>query len=164
MKTIVLAGGCFWGVEKYFSLIKGVVATEVAYVNGFLDSVTYQELNTDRTGFAEAVWIKYDPSIISLNDLLDLYYQIIDPTTLNIQGNDRGTQYRTGIYFENEDDKKIIQESLKNLQKFYKKPILVEIESLKKYIKAEDYHQKYLDKNPHGYCHISIPEDNLSSK
>jgi len=162
MKTIIFAGGCFWGVEKFFSLIKGVSATEASYVNGHKSDVNYHELKNGDTGFVEAVKVIYDDSIISLEELLELYYQIIDPTSLNKQGNDIGTQYGTGVYYENSEDLEIINKSLERLQNSYNKPIVVELELLANYVKAEEYHQKYLDKNPHGYCHIGNNEFNLA--
>lgn len=151
---IYLAGGCFWGVEKYFALIDGVKDTDVGYANGNINNPTYKDVVTGKTGFAETVKVIYDPNIVSLNFLLDMYYKVIDPTSLNKQGNDRGTQYRTGIYYTNPDDKKIIASSLNKLSKNYRKPIVVENLPLKNYYSAETYHQDYLDKNPNGYCHI----------
>ena len=151
---IYLAGGCFWGVEKYFTMIDGVKDTDVGYANGNIKNPTYNQVVTGKTGFAETVKIIYDPNKVSLNFLLDMYYKVIDPTSLNKQGNDIGTQYRTGIYYTNPDDKKIISSSLIQLAKNYKKPIVIENKPLINYYSAEEYHQDYLDKNPLGYCHI----------
>lgn len=153
-KTIYLAGGCFWGIEKYLQNIRGVIKTEVGYANGNKANPTYEEVSYENTGHAETVKVTYDPSQISLYFLLQLFYEVIDPTTLNRQGNDVGTQYRTGIYYEDAIDKIIILKSMENLSLKHQKPIAVEVLPLKNYYKAEEYHQKYLDKNPNGYCHI----------
>jgi len=156
--TIYLAGGCFWGLEKYFSQIPGVTGTKVGYANGKTVNPTYEEVCTGTTGFAETVEVKYDPSKISLNTLLKAYFSVIDPTSLNKQGNDIGTQYRTGIYYTNPSDEKIMKDFIVQEQKKYKKPIVVEVERLQNFYPAEEYHQKYLEKNPHGYCHIKISD------
>ena len=155
MKEIYLAGGCFWGTEHFFKQVDGVTNTQVGYANGNTDKPTYEEVCSHTTGFAEAVHIAYNPDIIDLAQILKLYYETIDPTSKDRQGGDRGSQYRTGIYYTNEADREIILQSLKELQKHYKLPILVECEPLKNFFPAEDYHQDYLDKNPGGYCHIS---------
>ncbi len=155
LKEIYLAGGCFWGVEKYIEGIIGVVSTEVGYANGHTENPTYKEVCNDDTGYAETVHVIYDPEKITLKFLLDLFYEIIDPTSINKQGNDVGDQYRTGIYYIDEDDKDIILNSIERLKEKYTRNIAIEIEKLKIFYKAEDYHQKYLDKNPNGYCHIS---------
>lgn len=155
MKTIYLAGGCFWGVEKYFSLLPGVIATEVGYANGTSLTPTYEEVCRGNTGHAEAVKVEYNPTVISLPFLLQKYYDVIDPVSVNRQGNDKGTQYRTGIYYVDAADRAVIEMSLKELQKKYKEPIAVELMPLTHFFPAETYHQDYLDKNPGGYCHIS---------
>lgn len=154
MKKIVLCGGCFWGVEAYFNTIKGVIKTKVGYANGNTKNPTYEEVCSNLTGFAEACYIEYNPNEISLEKLLEAYWKIVDPTIKNRQGNDIGTQYRTGIYYMDEEDLKIILESKKEEQKKYKDTIVTEIEPLKNFYEAEEYHQKYLEKNPNGYCHI----------
>ncbi len=152
MKEIYFAGGCFWGVEEYFKQIKGVVATNVGYANGATATTSYNELkNTDHS---EAVFLQYDENIVGLNFLLDMYYKIIDPESVNKQGNDVGRQYRTGIYFVDEEDKPVIEKSIDLLQKNLGIKAVIEVEKLKNYIKAEEYHQNYLQNNPHGYCHI----------
>jgi len=156
MKEIVLAGGCFWGVEEYISRINGVVDTEVGYANGRRKNPSYEQVCTGMTGHAEAVKINYDENKLTLKSLLEKFFSIIDPTIENRQGPDRGTQYRTGVYYINEDDKDIILDVFKSEQEKYKKPIVTEIEPLKLYYKAEDYHQDYLKKNPNGYCHIPL--------
>ncbi len=153
-REIYLAGGCFWGAEKYFSMINGVKSTGVGYANGNKENPTYEEVCSGKTGFAETVKVIYDPSRVSLPFLLDMYYKIIDPTSINRQGNDTGTQYRTGIYYTDPLDEKTIRASLEKLSGKYEKPIAVEAGPLKNYYPAEEYHQKYLDKNPGGYCHI----------
>jgi len=155
MKTIYLAGGCFWGLEKYLSLIQGVAATLAGYANGRTENPSYEDVCHKNTGHAETVKVEYDPSRISLNSLLDLYYDVIDPTSLNRQGGDIGTQYRTGVYYTDGEDSETILASVALLQKNYKMPVVIEVMPLKNFYPAEEYHQKYLDKNPGGYCHIS---------
>ncbi|AWB30581.1 peptide-methionine (S)-S-oxide reductase MsrA [Clostridium botulinum] len=156
MKEIVLAGGCFWGVEEYMSRIEGIVETKVGYANGIKENPSYEEVCSGVTGHAEACYIKYDESIISLEELLNKFWSIIDPTVLNKQGNDRGTQYRTGIFYLDEKDLNVIIKSKYQEQKNYRKPIVTEAEPLKCFYEAEEYHQKYLKKNPGGYCHIHL--------
>lgn len=158
IKEIYLAGGCFWGTEKYFSNITGVIKTEVGYANGKTENPTYDDVCRKSTGHAETVKVVYDDSIISLPFLLNLYYNVINPTSINRQGNDIGSQYRTGIYFTENQDEAVIKESIADLQKKYTKKIVVEVKPLSNYYKAEEYHQKYLDKNPNGYCHIGIDQ------
>ena len=156
MKEIVLAGGCFWGVEEYFSRINGVIDTKVGYANGHTKNPTYQEVCTNITGHAEAVYIKYDEDILSLEELLNRFWKIINPTLINRQGPDIGSQYRTGIYYIDEKDLEIIQKSKAEQQEKYKDPIVTEIETLNVFYDGEEYHQKYLKKNPGGYCHIDL--------
>ncbi len=155
-KTIYFAGGCFWGTEHFFKQVRGVVATEVGYANGNIQNPTYEDVKTDTTGFAETVKVIYDPEVISLELLLDLFYKTIEPTSLNRQGGDIGSQYRTGIYYTTAEDEAIIRASLSNLAKAYEEPLQVECEPLRNFYSGEDYHQDYLDKNPTGYCHISL--------
>lgn len=154
LQTIYLAGGCFWGTEHFFKQVHGVKATQVGYANGHTPHPSYHEVCTDTTGFAETVKVEYDPSEVSLAFLLDLYFRAIDPTSVNQQGNDRGTQYRTGIYYTNKSDLSTIEAVIKAQQKHYKQPIRVEVSPLKNFYSAEEYHQDYLDKNPTGYCHL----------
>ena len=154
IKEIYLAGACFWGVEKYLSLIKGVVSTEVGYANGNTENPTYEDVCYRNTGHAETVIVLHKQDEISLERILNLYYEIVDPLAKNKQGNDVGTQYRTGIYYVDDWDKGVIASSLRELQKRYDKPVLIEMMPLRNYYTAEEYHQKYLDKNPDGYCHI----------
>lgn len=153
-KEIYLAGGCFWGTEKYFAGICGVISTEVGYANGSTLSPTYEEVCHKNTGHAETVKVVYDDNMISLDFLLQMYYDVIDPVSVNRQGGDTGVQYRTGIYYVENQDRALILESIKRLQENYTEKIAIETEPLQNYAKAEEYHQKYLDKHPHGYCHI----------
>ena len=154
LKEINLAGGCFWGTEKYLSEIPGVVQTDVGYANGNTENPTYQEVCHNNTGHAETVRVFYNPGLIRLEYLLSLYYDVINPTSVNRQGGDVGTQYRTGIYYVDAEDEAVIRASIAELQKNYEQPIAIEILPLRNYYLAEEYHQKYLDKNPNGYCHI----------
>jgi len=154
MAEIYLAGGCFWGMEKYIASVRGVQATEVGYANGKTANPTYEEVCRNDTGHAETVKVVYDASIVPLDFLLELYYSAVDPTSVNRQGGDAGTQYRTGIYYVDEPDFPIIKQSILKLQKRFDKPIAIEVKPLENFYSAEDYHQKYLDKNPGGYCHI----------
>lgn len=153
-REIYLAGGCFWGTEKYLSGMKEIVKTDVGYANGNTENPTYEEVCRNNTGHAETVRVVYNPNIISLPFILDLYYDVINPTSVNRQGGDIGTQYRTGIYYVKEDDKAVIDKSIQELQKKYVNPIAIEVLPLRNYYLAEEHHQKYLDKNPTGYCHI----------
>jgi len=156
MATIYLAGGCFWGVEKYMASVRGVGAAEAGYANGSTESPTYRDVTTGRTGYTETVRVDYDPSVAPLPFLLELFYEAIDPTSLNRQGNDVGTQYRSGIYYTNPADATVIERSLEQLQERYDTPIAIEAGPLTSYTSAEEYHQDYLDKNPGGYCHINV--------
>ncbi|CEN38935.1 Peptide methionine sulfoxide reductase MsrA/MsrB 2 (Includes: Peptide methionine sulfoxide reductase MsrA; Peptide methionine sulfoxide reductase MsrB) [Capnocytophaga cynodegmi] len=155
MKEIYFAGGCFWGTEHFFKQIRGVVATQVGYANGNTQKPSYEEVYTDKTGFTETVKVVYDPKQVDLQLLLDLFYETIDPTSLNKQGNDIGTRYRTGIYTIDDSDREMITKSLNELASKYNQPIVVENLPLKNFYDAEEYHQNYLDKNPGGYCHIN---------
>ena len=154
-KWIFLAGGCFWGVEKYLALIPGVLKTEVGYANGRTEYPSYEDVCYRNTGHAETVLVEYNSDKLELSFLLDLFYKVIDPTSLNRQGNDVGTQYRTGIYYVDEADLNIIDASISSLSERTTRPVVVEVKPLENYYAAEDYHQKYLEKNPGGYCHIS---------
>ncbi|MBS4538886.1 peptide-methionine (S)-S-oxide reductase MsrA [Clostridium sp. D2Q-11] len=156
MKKIVLAGGCFWGVEEYMSRIDGVLDIKVGYANGKIEDPSYEQVCTGLTGHAEACYIEYDENIIQLSQLLDKFWNIINPTIENRQGPDRGTQYRTGIYFIDKQDKDTILNSKDKEQQKYQDNIVTEVEPLKTFYDAEEYHQKYLKKNPNGYCHIDL--------
>ena len=154
---IYFAGGCFWGTEHFMKQIDGVTNTRVGYANGKISikNPTYEQVCNDNTGFAETVEVSYDPRQADLKLLIELFFKTIDPTSINRQGNDIGSQYRTGIYYTNTDDLPIIKETVEALAKNYTKPIVVEIQPLSNFYPAEDYHQDYLDKHPDGYCHIS---------
>ena len=153
-KEIYLAGGCFWGVEKYFESIKGVVATDVGYANGYTENPSYEDVVYRNTNHAETVHIVYNPEIVSLPFILDMYYKVIDPLSINRQGNDRGTQYRTGIYYTNDDDKITAQKSLQKLSETLngKKPA-IELKTLINYYKAEEYNQ-FLNKDKLIHHHL----------
>lgn len=152
---IYFAGGCFWGTEHFLKQIRGVKSTEVGYANGNIQNPTYEQVCNNNTGFAETVKVDYNPQEVDLPLLIDLFFKTIDPTSVNRQGNDRGTQYRTGIYYVDKNDLPVIQAAVQALAKKYPKPIVVEIKPLTNFYKAEDYHQDYLDKHPSGYCHIN---------
>ena len=153
-KVIHLAGGCYWGVEKYLSNIPGVISTEVGFANGNTDAPSYQQVKNENTGHAETVKVVYDDDILSLNKLLRLFFRIIDPTSVDRQGHDEGHQYRTGIYHTDEADVAVIKEELRRLEAAIGAPLAVEACPLEQFWRAEEYHQKYLDKNPGGYCHV----------
>ncbi len=154
---IYFAGGCFWGTEHFMKQINGVAATQVGYANGKMSikNPTYEQVCHENTGFVETVKVKYNPQQADLKLLIELYFKTIDPTSLNKQGNDRGSQYRTGIYYTDNADLSIINETVEALARKYSKPVVVEIMPLTNFYPAEDYHQDYLDKHPGGYCHIS---------
>lgn len=154
VKEVYFAGGCFWGTEHLFQQVRGVVKTEVGYANGKTKNPTYEEVISHRTGFTETVKVKYDADQVDLKLLIDLYFKSIDPTTLNRQGNDVGDNYRSGIYFTDANTEKIVKAEVQKLAKNYSKPVVVEVETLKNFYRAEDYHQDYLNANPGGYCHI----------
>lgn len=155
-KVIYLAGGCFWGVSEYFSRINGVIKTVTGYANSNVDHPAYEEVKTGMTGAAETVEVTYAPNKVSLKILLRQFFKIIDPTSATKQGEDEGTQYRTGIYFIYDDDLKVIDEVFFEEQKKYEAKIVTQIARLSNFYKAEDYHQDYLKKNPQGYCHIDF--------
>lgn len=153
-KEIYLAGGCFWGLEKYLQLVPGVLETRAGYANGKTENPTYEDVCSRGSGHAETVRVEYEPSRISLSYLLHVYFRAIDPVSINRQGNDLGSQYRTGIYYTDPGDEIEIRIAIDKLQKNYRDPIVVEVAHLENYYPAEDYHQDYLTKNPGGYCHI----------
>ncbi len=156
MKEIYFAGGCFWGTEHYFKQIDGVISTEVGYANGDTEYPTYEEVYTDTTGYAECVKVVYDPSVIALEYLVELFFRSIDPLSLNRQGNDCGTRYRTGVYYTDNEDVVKIKSIFDVVEQSIGESLVVELEPLKNFYQAEEYHQDYLDKNPGGYCHIPI--------
>ena len=155
-KEIYLAGGCFWGTEHYFKQIRGVILTEVGYANGATSNPSYEEVYTDTTGHAECVHVVYDPEIVELELLLKMFFRSIDPTSLNRQGEDCGTRYRTGIYYVDKEDLSTIERIYNAVAEELDEPIVVELLPLECFYSAEEYHQDYLDKNPSGYCHISM--------
>lgn len=163
-KEIYLVGGCFWGTEKYLQGVNGILETEVGYANGNTENPTYEEVCHYNTGHAEAVKVVYENTVIGLPFLLELYYDVINPVSINKQGNDIGSQYRTGIYFVQDEDEAIIRESIDKLQLKYEQKIAIEVKRLENYYRAEDYHQKYLDKNPQGYCHIGVDKFEKAKK
>lgn len=154
LSEIYLAGGCFWGVEAYFARIYGVAKTSVGYANGETKKPSYHDIAS--TGHAETICVFYDCKVVSLVTLLDYFFKITQPTSKNRQGNDIGTQYRTGIYYTNVDDLAFIEAVVAEEQKKYKMPIVTEVLPLENFYEAEDYHQNYLLKNPNGYCHIDF--------
>ena len=153
MKTIYLAGGCFWGMQKFIDQFDGVISTEVGYANGPAKAPSYEEVCRS-SGHAETVKVDYDENKIALTQLLRYYFAVIDPLSVNRQGNDRGIQYRTGIYYA---DEKMLPEIMQVYEEEERKAgakLAVEVKPLSGFCPAEEYHQKYLDKNPGGYCHI----------
>jgi len=154
MAEIYLAGGCFWGLEEYFSRISGVLQTSVGYANGQVETTNYQLIK--ETDHAETVQVIYDEKAVSLREILLYYFRVIDPLSVNQQGNDRGRQYRTGIYYLEEADLPTINTVVREQELLIGRKIAVEVEKLRHYILAEDYHQDYLKKNPGGYCHIDV--------
>lgn len=155
-REIYLAGGCYWGVEKYMSELKGVVSTTVGFANGETEAPTYQQVKHENTGHAETVRVEYDAEVLPLPTLLALFYKIIDPTSVDQQGEDVGHQYRTGVYYTREEDREVICASMDRLEQRIGKPLAMELCALEKFWPAEEYHQKYLDKNPTGYCHVPL--------
>ncbi|MGI6239197.1 MAG: peptide-methionine (R)-S-oxide reductase MsrB [Christensenellales bacterium] len=153
MNEIYLAGGCFWGTQKYLSLVPGVHATEAGYANGAGEHPSYEEV-CEGSGHAEVVRVKYDARVLPLGELLELFYESIDPTSVNRQGGDVGRQYRTGIYYTDPADESAIRRSLKSLENRLGARVAIECKPLENYAPAEENHQDYLDKNPGGYCHI----------
>ncbi len=158
LEKIVFAGGCFWGVERYFQAIKGVENTVVGYANSKNPNPSYEQVCTGITNAAEAVEVTFNSDVISLKELLDHFFKIIDPFSLNRQGNDVGTQYRTGIYYTSQREVPIILDVLKQIVDRSGRKVQVEVLPLANFYPAEEYHQDYLLKNPYGYCHIPIPQ------
>ena len=156
LRKIYLAGGCFWGVEAFMARTAGVADTTVGYANGRTANPTYEEVCHNDTGHAETVEVWYDPGRTTLEKLLTVFFTIIDPLSKNRQGGDVGTQYRTGVYYEADEDKKIAGAVFAEEQKKYSGPIAVELEPVSNFYAAEEYHQDYLEKNPEGYCHVDF--------
>ncbi len=156
IKNIYLAGGCFWGMEGYFKRLNGVLATQTGYANGNTENPSYEEVCKQNTGHAETIKVEYDADVLPLTDILRHFFRIVDPTSLNRQAHDIGTQYRSGIYYTDTADHDVIQAAIKAEQGRYQAPIVVENLPLQQFFPAEEYHQDYLDKNPQGYCHIDL--------
>ena len=156
MKEIYFAGGCFWGTQHFFSQVDGVKEALCGYANGHTENPKYEEVYTDTTGFAETVKVTYNPERIGLEELTELFFCIIDPLSLNRQGHDEGTRYRTGIYFTNPAEKEILQKVYARVEQKAGARLAVELEPLRNFYPAEERHQDYLDKNPEGYCHLSL--------
>lgn len=159
LQTATLAGGCFWCLEAVYDELKGVHSVESGYAGGHLDNPTYREVCNGNTGHAEVTQIRFDPGIISYRDLLNVFFTIHDPTTLNRQGADIGTQYRSAIFYHDDEQKKIAEEVIKelNAQKIWDNPIVTEMTKFDKFYMAEDYHQEYFAKNPYQpYCQVVV--------
>ena len=154
MKTIYLAGGCFWGTQKFFDQFAGVLATEAGYANGLTADPTYEEVCRAGTDHAETVKITFDETVLPPERLLEYYFLTIDPLSVNRQGGDAGRQYRTGIYYDDETLLPAIGVAVGRETRKAGQPLAVEVGPLRNFYPAEEYHQKYLDKNPGGYCHI----------
>ncbi|MBN0919202.1 peptide-methionine (S)-S-oxide reductase MsrA [[Mycoplasma] gypis] len=156
MKRIYLAGGCFWGVQGFFKTIKGVKFTTVGYANSDIENPSYQLVKTGKTNAVETTEIYFDESIISLEEIVKTLFSVIDPTALNYQDVDYGTQYRNGVYWEIEEDHQKIKNVIESLKSNYTKPVVTEVLKLQNYYLAEEYHQDYTDKNPNVACHIKF--------
>jgi len=157
MKEIILGGGCFWCIEAVFKRVDGVIKAISGYSGGKRENPSYEQVCSGATGHAEVVKVVYDEAKITLKELLEIFFAIHDPTTLNRQGADKGTQYRSVVYYENEDEKKIIKEAIKDTQKDYTQKIVTQVSLKQPFYKAEVYHQNYYDTNPsQGYCQVVI--------
>ena len=152
-ETIYFAGGCFWGTQRFFDQFEGVLSTDTGYANGPTVNPTYEEVCND-SGHAETVKVEFDNSVITLDELIGYYFKIVDPVSVNKQGGDEGIQYRTGIYYTDEAQLPTIQKRMADLEKELGQKSAIEVKPLENFYKAEEYHQKYLVKNPTGYCHI----------
>ena len=152
-KVIYLAGGCFWGVQEYYSRLKGVISSISGYANGRKENPSYQEVRSQQYGHVETVKVTYDDEAISLEKLLEHFLRFVDPYSLNRQGGDEGVQYRSGVYFVNKEDETVIKNTF---DKYLKPGYLIEIKPLENFYLAEEYHQDYLKKNVNGYCHINL--------
>lgn len=153
-RLIYFAGGCFWGTAHLFSMVPGVVSAVAGYANSRVPNPGYRQVCSGETGAAEAVEVRYDDDWVGLSDLISLYFKSVDPLSVNRQGNDVGSQYRTGIYYSDMADASIVEAQLATLQRRYSAPIAIECGPLVNFYPAEDYHQDYLSKNPGGYCHV----------
>ena len=155
MRTVYLAAGCFWGTQRFFDQFDGVLSTETGYANGNTENPTYEDVKHHHSGHAETVKVVFDETAISASKLLEYYFMIIDPLSVNKQGEDEGEQYRTGIYYEDESLLPEIRAVVAQEEASVGKKLAVEVLPLKQFFRAEEYHQKYLEKNPNGYCHIN---------
>jgi methionine-S-sulfoxide reductase len=154
MKTAYLAGGCFWGVEELLRKIPGITETEVGYTGGNTPNPIYEDVKTGTSGHAEAIKITFDPNVIAYSQLLNLFFKLHDPTTLNRQGNDIGTQYRSAIFYQDEAERAEAEATIADISGYWKTPVTTSLEPFNKFYSAESYHQDYLQKNPGGYtCH-----------
>ena len=156
MATIYIAGVCFWGIQGYFDRLKGVQDSQVGYANSYIANPTYEMVCSGTSGAVEALELTYDRQILSLNEIMGRFLSIINPAALNFQGNDVGSQYRNGVYFVEVADEEIIRNNLRLWEQNHQKKAVTEVFALRNFYPAENYHQKYLVKNPNGYCHIDI--------
>ena len=159
LQTATLAGGCFWCLEAVYDEVKGVHSVESGYAGGHVDNPTYREVCNGTTGHAEVVQVKFDPNIVSYRDLLNVFFAIHDPTTLNRQGADVGTQYRSAIFYHDDEQRKIAEDLIRDLnaQQIWDKPIVTEVTKFDKFYVAEDYHQEYFARNPYQpYCQAIV--------
>ena len=164
-RDIWFAAGCFWGAQKFFKLIEGVEFTEVGFCNGWVRNPSYEQVYTDQTGHAECVHVRYNPDVVSLKELVRMYFKIIDPLSLNKQGGDEGTRYRTGVYYEDDRDFEVLsKEFLRVEKKLGVEEMPVELLHLTSFYRADEYHQDYLDKHPDGYCHLTPAHFRLAAK
>lgn len=163
MKKVLLAGGCFWGVEAYFKQLEAIKESSVGYADGPFPSPSYEQV-CHSSGHVEAVELVYDESLLSFEELLEHYFNIVDPTAVNRQGPDVGRQYRSGFYNLSDTEKELLQAAIQKKQPAYKKPIVIEVKDDVRYDLAESYHQDYLDKNPNGYCHVNLASVNNVGK
>ena len=155
-KVIYFAGGCFWGVEHFFKGVDGVLEAVPGYANGNTENPSYKEVYTDTTGHAETVKVTYNPNRVGLEMLLKLFFTVTDPLTLNRQGHDEGTRYRSGVFYADDEDRPVIEQAFRETESRLGVPIVTELEPLRCFYPAEEYHRDYLDKNPDGYCHLSL--------
>ena len=156
MRKIWLAGGCFWGVEAYFQQLKGILDTRVGYGQGEMDNPTYHQVCSGRTGYTEVCELTYDEMVLPLEKVLEHFFRIIDPTTLNRQGPDQGPQYRSGVYYDDQAERTVILKFIQEMQAYYTDTIVVEVEPVGNFYPAEEYHQQYLQKTVGGYCHVNL--------
>ena len=156
MRKIWLAGGCFWGVEAYFQQLRGVQDTRVGYGQGEIDNPTYHQVCSGTTGYTEVCEVTYDEVVLPLNKVLEHFFRIINPTTLNRQGADQGSQYRTGVYYTDEAERQSITTFIQGMQAGYTDDIVVEVQPVMNFHLAEEYHQHYLENTTGGYCHIDL--------